>query len=423
MKARATLLLVAAALLGACAKHEAPAEAVRPVMLARVELGSAGAATVFAGEVKARHESDLGFRIGGKVVERRVDVGARVTRGTVLARLDAADVALQAQAARAAVAAAQTEYDYAKAEFDRYANLQGLKFVSASALDQKRNAMNANAAKLEQARAQLSVASNQAGYATLNADQDGVVTAIGAEVGQVVTAGQLVVRLAREDEREVAIAVPENRLGELKAAQRLAVVLWASPDKPYAAKVREIAPAVDAATRTFAVRVSILAPDQAVRWGMTANVVLQGEAGGNSALVPSSAITHQGDGKPAVFVYDAASGTVNLRPVTLGAFREDGTLVEAGLADGEWIVAAGAHKLRAGQAVKPWEGDAPSPTGRPEATGPLGGRRADARFGGTTPSPTGRPEATGPLGGRRADARFGGIPPAPAPTASAAPRA
>lgn len=363
MNARTALLLVAAAALAACAKHEAPAEAVRPVMLARVELGTAGAATVFAGEVKARHESDLGFRIGGKVVERRVDVGARVTRGTVLARLDAADVALQAQAAKAAVAAAQTEYDYAKAEFDRYSNLRDQKFVSASALDQKRNQMNANAAKLEQARAQLSVASNQAGYATLVADQDGVVTAIGAEVGQVVTAGQLVVRLAREDEREVAIAVPENRLGELKAAQRLAVVLWASPDKPYAAKVREIAPAVDAATRTFAVRVSILAPDAAVRWGMTANVVLQGEAGGAAALVPSSAITHQSDGKPAVFVYDAASGTVSLRPVTLGAFREDGTLVEAGLADGEWIVAAGAHKLRAGQPVKPWEGDgAPQPT-------------------------------------------------------------
>lgn len=370
--ASVVVMFAAAAVLSACARHEASPEAVRPVKLARVETGTASAATVFAGEVKARHESDLGFRIGGKIVERRVDVGARVSKGAVLARLDAADVGLQAQAAKAAVAAAQTEFDYAKAEFDRYANLHDLKFVSASALDQKRNTMNANAAKLEQARAQLAVAGNQAGYASLVADGDGVVTAIGAEVGQVVSAGQLVVRLAREDEREVAIAVPENRLDELKGAKALAVVLWADPDRPYAAKVREIAPAVDAATRTFAVRVTILAPDAAVRWGMTANVVLRTDAGGSAALVPSSSITHASDGKPAVFVFDPTSGAVRLRPVTLGAFREDGTLVEAGLSGGEWIVAAGVHKLRNGQVVKPWDGDGP-----PAAS--LAGVRADAR--------------------------------------------
>jgi membrane fusion protein, multidrug efflux system len=351
------VLLAAAATIAGCAKHDAPPEAVRPVKLARVALGQAGTATVFAGEVKARHESDLGFRIGGKIVARLVDVGARVKRGTPLARLDASDVALQAQAAKAAVAAAQTEHEFAKAEFARYENLHHLKFVSASALDQKRNTMNANAAKLEQASAQLAVAANQAGYATLVADQDGIVTAVGAEAGQVVSAGQVVVRVAREDEREVAIAVPENRLDGLRGARQLGVVLWAAPDRIYPAKVREIAPAVDAATRTFAVRVSIVAPDEAVQWGMTANVVLQGDAVGTQALVPSSAITHAEDGKPAVFVYDPASRTVSLRPVTLGAYREDGALVGAGLANGEWIVAAGAHKLRAGQSVKPWDGD------------------------------------------------------------------
>ncbi|HEY8244857.1 MAG TPA: efflux RND transporter periplasmic adaptor subunit, partial [Casimicrobiaceae bacterium] len=182
--------LAAAATLAACAKHETPVEPVRPVKLARVSIGGIGAATVFAGEVKARHESELGFRIGGKIVARLVDVGAQVKKGTPLARLDPADVALQAQAAKAAVAAARTEYEFAKAEFDRYDNLYRQKFVSGSALDQKRNVMNANAAKLEQAQAQLAVASNQAGYATLVADQDGVVTTVSAEVGQVVTSGQ-----------------------------------------------------------------------------------------------------------------------------------------------------------------------------------------------------------------------------------------
>ena len=351
------LAIALAALVSACAKHEPPPEPVRPVKLAQVSLGGAGSVTVFAGEVKPRHESELGFRIGGKVVARLVDVGAQVKKGALLARLDPADVALQAQAAKAAVAAAETEHEFAKAEFDRYENLHGQRFVSGSALDQKRNVMNANAAKLAQVRAQLAVASNQAGYATLVADQDGVVTSVSAEVGQVVTAGQPVVRVARADEREVVIAVPENRLDELKAASQLAVVLWAHQDKLYPAKVREIAPAVDPATRTFAVRVSIVAPDPAVQWGMTANVLVQGAGEGPAALVPSSAIYHAEDGKPAVWVYDPATRTVAIRSVTLGPFREDGALVASGLANGEWIVAAGVHKLRAGQVVKPWEGE------------------------------------------------------------------
>ena len=367
MTIRPTIALAAvalAAMLSGCAKHEAPTEAVRPVKLARVSLGGIGAATVFAGEVKARHESELGFRIGGKVVARLVDVGAHVRKGAPLARLDPSDVALQAEAAKAAVAAAQTEYEFAKAEYDRYDNLHKQQFVSGSALDQKRNVMKANAAKLEQARAQLAVASNQAGYATLVADQDGVVTAVSAEAGQVVTAGQPVVRVAREDEREVVIAVPENRLDELKAAKRLGVALWANPDKVYAAKVREIAPAVDASTRTFAVRVAIVAPDEDVKWGMTANVLAQGATDvSQAALVPSASIYHAEDGKPAVWIYDPAAGTVALRRVELDAFREDGALLASGVKDGEWIVAAGVHKLRAGQAVKPWESaDVPTPT-------------------------------------------------------------
>jgi RND family efflux transporter MFP subunit len=373
MSARTLLAPVAAltfvAALAACSKHETPPEPPRPVKLARVAIGGAAPATVFAGEVKPRHESELGFRIGGKVVARYVDVGAHVRKGAPLARLDPADVALQAQAAKAAVAAAETEYRYAKAEYERYENLFGLKFVSASALDQKRNVMNANRAKLEQARAQLEVAQNQAGYATLVADADGVVTAVSAEAGQVVSAGQPVVRVASETEREVAIAVPENRLDEVKSAKTLGVVLWAAPDKVYPAKVREIAPAVDAATRTFGVRVSILAPDASVRWGMTANVVLQGEAGSRVAMVPSTAIYHDKEGKPAVWIYDPAQRTVSLRAVTVEGYREEGVLVAAGLADGDWIVAAGAHKLREGQPVTPWEGDgAPSPAA-PAASG------------------------------------------------------
>jgi RND family efflux transporter MFP subunit len=216
--------LFAAMLLSACAKPEPAPLPVRPVQLSQVKQGGTTDTAVFAGEVKPRHESDLGFRIAGKVIARSVDVGARVTRGQTLARLDPADVGLQADAQIAVVAAAETEYRYAQAEFERYQNLFRQKFVSESALDQKKNTRDSNRAKWEQARAQLSVTQNQANYATLVAPDNGVITAVGVESGQVVAAGQTVMKLAREDEHEVAISVPESRIGEVRAAKTLVVV-------------------------------------------------------------------------------------------------------------------------------------------------------------------------------------------------------
>ena len=230
MKPLFPILLIAVAVTAAgCAKHEPPLAAARPVMLAQVVPGSGAETAVFAGEVKPRYESDLAFRIPGKIVIRAVDAGARVSKGQVLARLDPADVGLQAEAARAQVAAAQNEYDFAQAEYQRYQSLLEQKFVSASALDAKRNAMNTNRAKLAQAKANLAVTQNQAAYATLVAPEDGVITSVTAEAGQVVAAGQPVMRHARETEREVAIAVPEARLSELARAEEIVVVLVAEP--------------------------------------------------------------------------------------------------------------------------------------------------------------------------------------------------
>lgn len=349
------LVLLAALAAAGCAKQEAPLEVPRPVMLTQVAPGSGGETAVFAGEVKPRYESDLAFRIAGKIVARAVDAGARVTKGQVLARLDPADVGLQAEAAKAQVAAAQNEYDFARAEFQRYQSLLEQKFVSASALDAKKNAMNTNRAKLEQAKANLAVTENQAAYATLVAPEDGVITAVTAEAGQVVGAGQVVMRHARETEREVAIAVPEARLPELARAEQITVVLVAEPQKPYRAKVREIAPAVDPATRTFAVRVTVADPAPALRWGMTANVVLAARGAQAASLLPSTSIYQTADGRPAVWVFDTNAGTVALRPVTIAQYREDGVVVAAGLAAGEWVVATGANKLYEGQRVRPYE--------------------------------------------------------------------
>jgi len=350
------LTLTLAALAG-CGKPESAPESVRPVQLAQVTLGAMAESAGFAGEVKPRHETDLAFRIGGKIVARSADMGARVKKGQVLARLDPADVALQMEAAKAAAAAAEAEYTYAKAEFERYQSLFAQKFVSGSALDQKQNAFNANRAKFDQAKAQLAVAQNQSAYAVLQAPEDGVITSVSAEAGQVVAAGLPVMKLAREDEREVAISVPENRIGELARAQAIGVALAASPQKIYPARVREISPSVDPVTRTFAVRVAVLAPDAALQWGMTATVGLIAAGPANAALLPLTSLYRQDD-KPAVWIYDPATHQVALRPVTIGQYREDGVIVTAGLASGEWVVTAGVHKLRPGQTVRPYEGGA-----------------------------------------------------------------
>jgi RND family efflux transporter MFP subunit len=348
------LALFAVALAG-CGAPPPTKEVVRPVQLTQVAIGATGSAAVFAGEVKPRHEADLGFRIAGKIIARSVDVGARVKKGQVVARLDPADVGLQAEAAKAQVAATETEFRFAQAEFQRYQNLFNEKFISASALDAKRNTLDANRAKYEQAKANLAVSQNQASYATLVANEDGVVTAVNAEPGQVVTAGQAVVRIAREDEREVAISVPENRVGEVKNARALIVALWAQPDKQYRGRVREISPAVDPATRTFAVRVSIDDADASVQWGMTANVGVLGAAESKVALLPLTSLYHH-EGKPAVWRYDPANGKVAISPVEIGQYREDGVVITSGVRDGDWIVTAGVHKLIPGQVVRPYEG-------------------------------------------------------------------
>lgn len=348
-------VLAGAFALAGCAEQEPEAPTVQPVVLAQAKSAAGTEMAAFAGEVKPRHEADLGFRITGKLVQRHVDVGARVKKGQPLARLDPSDVALQAEAAASALAATETEARYAKAEYERYQNLYRQKFVSESALDQKRNQFDANQAKYEQARANLAVTRNQAGYATLVAPEDGVITAVVAEAGQVVAAGAPVLKLARENEREVAISVPEHRIGELKRASKIAVALWANPQKVYAARVREIAPAVDPVTRTFAVRLAVVDADAAFQWGMTANVALAGEGRPGTVLLPLTAVYHAPDGKPAVWVYDGVARTVALRGVTLGGYREDGVVVTDGVAAGEWIVAAGVNKLHAGQTVRPYE--------------------------------------------------------------------
>ena len=219
--------LVAVLVLAACSKQAAPPPAPRTVIAQVVGARPADGANVYSGEVRARYENDLAFRVGGKVVARHVDVGATVRKGQPLARLDPQDAHLGADAARSALAAAEADHALAKAEVERYRDLYAKKFVSQAVLDARETTFNTTKARLEQARAQLATAQNQSSYTTLAAEADGVITAVNLEAGQVVAPGQAVMRFARPTEKEVVISVPESRLAELRDAKSVAVAVLA----------------------------------------------------------------------------------------------------------------------------------------------------------------------------------------------------
>ena len=333
--------------LGACGKTEAPPPAT-PMVMVRAALPAPAGGASFAGEVRARHEADLGFRVGGKIAVRLVDAGATVRAGQPLARLDPADLELGRQATAAQVAAAESEFQTASAERDRYANLLRQRFVSQAAYDAKENAFRGAQSRLEQARAQGRISANQVAYGTLTADHDGVVAAVLADAGQVVAAGQPVLRLARPEEKEVAVAIPEGRIGEVRAARDIAIALWARPDLPLRGKLRELAAAADPATRTYAARIRIIDPPPGVELGMTARVSFADERRAG-ALVPLGAVVDTGDGAQ---VWVVADGKATPRPVRVTQFREDGALIADGIAPGEPVVVAGQRRLVPGQAVQ-----------------------------------------------------------------------
>lgn len=346
----ALFLAASVSLLPACRQEEKPAASVASVLvLPAVPAGESGAAA-YAGEVRARHEADLAFRVGGKLVARLVDVGATVRPGMALARLDPADLQLNLAAVRAQVSAAESDLSLAKAEVDRYAALAEQKFVSQAVLDAKVTAHKAAVARLEQARAQMAVSGNQAGYGTLSSDRPGVVTAVLVEAGQVVAAGQPVLRVARPEEKEILIHVPEGRLAELKAASELAITLWARPELRLRGALRELAPAADPATRTYAARIRLLQSDPAVQLGMTAQVALPSARAAGGIRVPLTAVIERGQGAEVWVVVD---GKAQRRPVKVAAYEEADAILASGVAAGEAVVAVGAHKLAVNQVVRP----------------------------------------------------------------------
>jgi RND family efflux transporter MFP subunit len=347
---RPLLALAALLLLAGCEAQTAPAPtADRPVNVQRVTFADADSKREFVGVVRARHETDLGFRVAGKIVTRIINVGDRVEAGDVVARLDPEDLKLQVQSAEAELAAATSNLAQTSADYERYSTLKSRGWASIADFDRKKAAGDEAQGRLERARRSLDLARNQLGYADLRADADGVITATLAEPGQVVAIGQAVARLAHRGEKEAVVALPETWLAEARTA-KATVRLWAARDRSFDARLRELSPQADSATRTYAARFTIANADDAVAFGMTATVTLAQADDAKVARVPLAAILNLGTG-PSVYLVDA-SGALVRKPVTVTSFTENAALVTSGIDDGDRIVTLGVQKLQAGLKVR-----------------------------------------------------------------------
>ncbi|TPJ28550.1 efflux RND transporter periplasmic adaptor subunit [Mesorhizobium sp. B2-7-2] len=345
-------IVVAALALAGCSQEKAEVvqEVVRPVKV--VEIGEAQTTRQldYSGSVRARTEMNLGFRIAGKVTERLVDIGQHVNEGDVLARVDPSDYELSVKSARASLDAAERQVETVDLARKRAEQLYAKNFAPKSQLDQARLAYDQAVATRDAARSTLAQAQNQVHYTDLKASQAGIVTAISADVGQVVGAGTPVMTVAVDGEKEVSIAVPEMDIAGFKPGKEVKASFWSDEGLTLNGKVREVAGSADPQSRTFAVRVS-LPNDPRVLLGMTANV--EATVGSKAQLVsiPLTAMTEK-DGKQIVWTVDRASDTVHPRSIKVANFTADGVAVADGLKQGDIVVAAGTQFMTENLKVK-----------------------------------------------------------------------
>jgi RND family efflux transporter MFP subunit len=337
---------------GKAADKPAPASEapVRPVQVHKIRIESLAQPRILVGTLRARFESDHAFRVGGKIAERLVQVGDRVKAGARLALIDETDLRLQREAAEAELAAARSSARQAELERERISELRAKGWSTEQAFDRQRAAVDEANGRLLRAQRQVEIAANAQAYTSLTADADGTVISVLAEAGQVVPAGQSIFRIARDGDREAQVAIPEQDLVLARTAEA-SVMLWSEQGSMHGAKLRELSPNADPATRTFLARyiVAGLAPDAPL--GMTVALSLMPPGIGQGARIPLSAILNDGTGAD-VFVVDPASGTLVRRAVKIISYDARHAIVSGGIAEGDLVVTLGVHTLRAGQKVR-----------------------------------------------------------------------
>lgn len=358
-KKRAALLFIAVALLGTVLgwgwfnqkNGKVAAEDRVLVRTQKVERIGAKDQNIYSGEVRGRYETLLAFQVGGKIVQRFVELGSVVKQGDALMQIDAKDIRQTVNMASAQVYSAQSQKKLAASNLERYRQLYEQNAISKAQYEQFLSAYEVASAAASQASAQYEQGANQLDYSILRASKAGIISAISVETGQVVGAGQAVLTLVQDGEREVEINVPESRIAAMRRTTEINVRLWALPEALIKGKVREIAPMADAVTRTYRVRISLINPPEALTLGMTASVATK-DADSSAAYgfeVPLSAIYQAGQ-QPSVWIVQ--NDTVALRSVQTGKFGKTTLQVTGGLKAGDTIVVSGVHKLREGQKIR-----------------------------------------------------------------------
>jgi membrane fusion protein, multidrug efflux system len=338
--------------LGCTHQDEQPRQISRPVKVARIVDQGDGVMS-FAGEVRARYETTLAFRVSGKMIHRPVEVGDRVHKGQRVARLDSTDYQLGTDALNAQLKSAQAERDFAREDLTRYRELLNERVISPAEFDRHNTAYITARERVVSLDAQLAQATNQLHYTDLLADRDGMVTAVEVETGQVVAAGQPVVKLARLDEKEIHIDIPEQRVAEIDLHQTVNVTLWADGSRRLTARIREIAAAADPASRTYRVKATLLEGLDEARLGKTATVWIPVTTSPRLAVPLSAIFTPQNEpGRPRVWLVDERAGTVRSVPVQLGESLDGEHIIVAGVVPGQLVVSAGVQRLAEGQAVR-----------------------------------------------------------------------
>lgn len=325
----------------------------RPVKVFRVDTTSVGSVTPYAGEVRARFETTLSFRVTGKILARPVEIGDRVRKGQLLARLDNSDFQLAVQTLKAQLKSAVADRDFTKDDLTRYRELLDQKVISNPDFDRHQTAYTNAQERVAALEAQLKQTINQLDYTELSADRAGVVTALEVEKGQVVAAGQPVVKLAQLDEKEIYFDIPEQRIAEVKIHQQVAVSLLSDDAHRFNAKIREISASADPASRTYRAKATLLDGQEQAHLGMTATVWVASE-NTEDVVVPLSAVfTSQDQPKQEkVWLVDETTSTVKAVPVQLGAALPGDLISIQGLRAGQLIVSAGVQRLKESQSVR-----------------------------------------------------------------------